>query len=138
MTGWSWCPCVCVCRYLAYFSCAAANGRHSVGVAVSSTSSPLGPYSDPLGVPLIYHNEVSPAPCSPCTCPHPLMQDSVVGCLDQSYFKDPLSGQDYILWKTDEIAFPIRTGVIYIQELQPSGTALVEGSVKQLMIEVDR
>ena len=134
------------CRYLAYFSCAAANGRHSVGVAVSSTSSPLGPYTDPLGVPLIYHNEVSPAPCSllqppaaPCSCPHLCsVQDSVVGCLDQSYFKDPQTGQDYILWKTDEIAFPIRTGVIYIQELQPSGTALLEGSVKQLMIEVDR
>ena len=61
-----------------------------------------------------------------------------MGCLDQSYFKDPQTGQDYILWKTDEIAFPIRTGVIYIQELQPSGTALLEGSVKQLMIEVDR
>ena len=125
------------CRYLAYFSCAAANGRHSVGVAVSSTSSPLGPYTDPLGVPLIYHNEVSPAPCSPLQLPSPV-QDSVVGCLDQSYFKDPQTGQDYILWKTDEIAFPIRTGVIYIQELQPSGTALLEGSVKQLMIEVDR
>ena len=125
------------CRYLAYFSCAAANGRHSVGVAVSSTSSPLGPYTDPLGVPLIYHNEVSPAPCIPLQLPSPV-QDSVVGCLDQSYFKDPQTGQDYILWKTDEIAFPIRTGVIYIQELQPSGTALLEGSVKQLMIEVDR
>ena len=117
-----------------------------MGVAVSSTSSPLGPYTDPLGVPLIYHNEVSPAPCSllqppaaPCSCPHLCsVQDSVVGCLDQSYFKDPQTGQDYILWKTDEIAFPIRTGVIYIQELQPSGTALLEGSVKQLMIEVDR
>ena len=125
------------CRYLAYFSCAAANGRHSVGVAVSSTSSPLGPYTDPLGVPLIYHNEVSPAPRSLLQLPSPV-QDSVVGCLDQSYFKDPQTGQDYILWKTDEIAFPIRTGVIYIQELQPSGTALLEGSVKQLMIEVDR
>ena len=108
-----------------------------MGVAVSSTSSPLGPYTDPLGVPLIYHNEVSPAPCSLLQLPSPV-QDSVVGCLDQSYFKDPQTGQDYILWKTDEIAFPIRTGVIYIQELQPSGTALLEGSVKQLMIEVDR
>ena len=77
------------------------------------------------------------ASCSPLQLLSPV-QDSVVGCLDQSYFKDPQTGQDYILWKTDEIAFPIRTGVIYIQELQPSGTALLAGSVKQLMIEVDR
>ena len=44
-------------RFLAYFSCAAPNGRHSVGVAVSQTDSHLGPYLD-LGVPLVYHNEV--------------------------------------------------------------------------------
>ena len=44
-------------RFLAYFSCAAPNGRHSVGVAVSQTDSHLGPYVD-IGVPLVYHNEV--------------------------------------------------------------------------------
>ena len=44
-------------RFLAYFSCAAANARHSIGVAVSQSDSYLGPYQD-LGVPLVYHNEV--------------------------------------------------------------------------------
>ena len=44
-------------RFLAYFSCAAPNGRHSVGVAVSQTDSYLGPYVD-IGVPLVYHNDV--------------------------------------------------------------------------------
>ena len=44
-------------RFLAYFSCAAPNARHSIGVAVSQTDSYLGPYED-LGVPLVYHNEV--------------------------------------------------------------------------------
>ena len=49
-------PCVC-CRYLAYFSCSAPNSRHSVGVAVAGED-PFGLYVDPLGVPLIFHNEV--------------------------------------------------------------------------------
>ena len=108
-------------RYLAYFSCAAPNGRHSVGVAVSETDSPLGPYTDPLGVPLIYHNE-----------------DSVVGCIDQTYFKDPETGRDFIIWKTDDILPVIRTGVIYIQEIEAGGTAFAEGSEKTAMIWVDR
>ena len=54
-------PCVC-CRYLAYFSCSAPNSRHSVGVAVAGED-PFGLYVDPLGVPLIFHNEV-PHPAS--------------------------------------------------------------------------
>ena len=48
---------LCLCRYLAYFSCSAPNSRHSVGVAVAGED-PFGSYVDPLGVPLIFHNEV--------------------------------------------------------------------------------
>ena len=92
-----------------------------MGVAVSETDSPLGPYTDPLGVPLIYHNE-----------------DSVVGCIDQTYFKDPETGRDFIIWKTDDILPVIRTGVIYIQEIEAGGTAFAEGSEKTAMIWVDR
>ena len=76
-------------RFLAYFSCAAPNGRHSVGVAVSQTESHLGPYVD-IGLPLVYHNE-----------------NSFLGCIDQTYFKDPQTGKDYLLWKTD-ILLPFR------------------------------
>ena len=50
-------PALCLCRYLAYFSCSAPNSRHSVGVAVAGED-PFGSYVDPLGVPLIFHNEV--------------------------------------------------------------------------------
>ena len=106
-------------RYLAYFSCAAANGRRSVGVAVSQTDSYLGPYED-IGVPLVYHNE-----------------DSVVGCLDQSYFKDPVTGKDYLLWKTDKLV-PLIIGVIYIQELEENGIALKNGSSKVKILQVDQ
>ena len=80
-----------------------------------------GPMLTPLGVPMIYHNE-----------------DSVVGCLDQTYFKDPETGRDYIIWKTDDILPVIRTGVIYIQEIEEGGTAFAEGSEKSAMILVDR
>ena len=45
-------------RFLAYFSCSAPNSRHSIGVSVAEDNNPFGPYTDPLGVPLIYHNEV--------------------------------------------------------------------------------
>ena len=106
-------------RYLAYFSCAAANDRRSVGVAVSQSDSYLGPYED-IGVPLIYHNE-----------------DSVVGCLDQTYFKDPITGRDYLLWKTDKLV-PLIIGVIYIQELEESGTAMKNGSSKVKVLQVDQ
>ena len=88
-----------------------------MGVAVSQTDSPLGPYVDPLGVPMIYHNE-----------------DSVVGCLDQTYFKDPETSRDYIIWKTDDILPVIRTGIIYIQEIEEGGTTFAEGSEKSAMI----
>ena len=106
-------------RYLAYFSCAAPNGRRSVGVAVSQSESHLGPYED-IGVPLVYHNE-----------------DSVVGCLDQTYFKDPTTGKDYLLWKTDKL-LPLTIGVIYIQELEESGTAMKDGSSKVKVLQVDQ
>ena len=44
-------------QYLAYYSCAGENDRRSVGVAVSTSGSYLGPYED-IGTPLVYHNEV--------------------------------------------------------------------------------
>ena len=106
-------------RYVAYFSCAAANGRRSVGVAVSQSDSYLGPYKD-IGVPLVYHNE-----------------DSVVGCLDQTYFKDPATGKSYLIWKTDKLV-PLIIGVIYIQELEENGIAMKNGSSKVKILQVDQ
>ena len=133
-------PCLC-CRYLAYFSCSAPNSRHSVGVAVAGED-PFGLYVDPLGVPLIFHNEVphpasSQQPGSADTeCGH--VQDSIAGPIDQHYFKDPLSGKDYLIWKTDELVLPFNPSVVYIQELAESGTAFAEGSVKTKILQTDR
>ena len=127
---------LCLCRYLAYFSCSAPNSRHSVGVAVAGED-PFGSYVDPLGVPLIFHNEVQPAASTDTECGHHV-QDSIAGPIDQHYFKDPLSGKDYLIWKTDELVLPFNPSVVYIQELAESGTAFAEGSVKTKILQTDR
>ena len=107
-------------RFLAYFSCSEPNSRHSVGVAVPvSEDDPFGPYVDALGVPMIYHNE-----------------DSVLGCIDQHYFKDPKTGKDYITWKTDQL-LPLKTSLVYIQEITSNGTAFKEGSYKVRILEAN-
>ena len=69
---------------------------------------------------MVYHNE-----------------DSVVGCLDQTYFKDPVTGKHFLLWKTDKL-LPLIIGVIYIQELEEDGTALKNGSSKVKVLQVDQ
>lgn len=107
-------------RFLAYFSCSAPNSRHSIGVAETPSGDPFGPYVDAIGVPLIYHNE-----------------DSVVGVIDQHYFKDPKTNQDYMIWKTDKL-LPFSTSVAFIQELEENGIAMVEGSSPTKIIETDR
>ena len=69
-------------------------------------------------------------------CHH--VQDSIAGPIDQHYFKDPLSGKDYLIWKTDELVLPFNPSVVYIQELAESGTAFAEGSVKTKILQTDR
>ena len=66
------------------------------------------------------------------------VQDSIAGPIDQHYFKDPLSGKDYLIWKTDELVLPFNPSVVYIQELAESGTAFAEGSVKTKILQTDR
>jgi len=96
-------------RYLVYFSASAVNGRHSIGVAISTSGSPWGPYED-LGSPLVYHNE-----------------DSLVGPIDQHFFLDPATGKQWLMWKTDHMINP-RVSEVVIQELNEDGVSFVEGS----------
>jgi len=95
--------------FLVYFSASAPNGRHSIGVAVSTTDSPFGPYRD-LGYPLVYHNE-----------------DSLVGPIDQHHFLDPSTGLRWLTWKTDHMINP-RVSEVVIQQLHHDGLSFVEGS----------
>ena len=105
-------------RHLVYFSGSAPNGRHSIGVAVSTTESPFGPYED-LGTPLVYHNE-----------------DSIVGPIDQNYFLDPSTGRHYLLWKTDHLV-GLHISSVVIQKLRKDGLGFVEGSSPQQIMEDD-
>ena len=59
--------------FLVYFTAGDLNGRLHVGVAVSETDSPYGPYQD-NGSPLVSE------------------PGSLVGAIDAHYFKDPKSG----------------------------------------------
>ena len=68
---------------------------------------------------MIYHND-----------------DSVLGCIDQHYFKDPQTGRDFITWKTDKLV-PFSTSVVFIQEIEESGMYFKEGSEKVKILEVE-
>jgi len=105
-------------RYLVYFSASAPNSRHSTGVAISQTDSPLGPFVD-LGEPLIYHNE-----------------DSVVGVIDATYFKDPQTEQDYLIWKTDTLV-PLSISSVFIRELNEDGVSFKNGSQASKILQSD-
>ena len=65
-------------------------------------------------------------------------KDSLAGPIDQHYFKDPNSGKDYLIWKTDELVLPFSPSVVYIQEMEESGTAFKNGSSKTKILETDR
>jgi len=106
-------------RYLVYFCARQQNVRHSIGVAVSQTDSPYGPYQD-LGVPIVTYEE-----------------DSIGGAIDPHYFQDPVTGKDYLVWKTDSYLALIGS-IIYLRELTKEGTAFVEGSQPISLIQNDR
>ena len=89
-------------RYLVFFTGGGKNERLSSGVAVAQTQDPFGPYKD-IGNPLI---------SSPL---------SLGGAIDPHYFKDPVTGRDYLLWKSDK-PLSLQPSLIYIRELHPSGT----------------
>ena len=87
---------------------------------MAEDNNPFGPYSDPLGVPMLYHNE-----------------DSVAGPIDQHYFKDPRTGQDYLIWKTDQLV-NFSPSIAFIQEIEQDGTAFKDSSTKTKILETDR
>ena len=65
------------------------------------------------------------------------LQDSVVGPIDQHYFKDPSTGKDYLIWKTDKL-LPFNPSDVFIQELDPSGISFTVGSTKTMILQSDR
>lgn len=86
----SWSPAV-VCKpfegkdkFFLYFS----NGNSSIGVLTADT--PIGPWTDPLGAPLIYHHISSEGDAARCFAPAVLLDDDQTGYL---YFGSALPSQ---------------------------------------------
>lgn len=109
-------------RYIVYYVARSASGHPACGAAVALTSDPFGPYLD-TGRPLV------------------TARDSLGGAIDPHYFKDPLSGRDFLLWKEDK-PMALQASVIYTRELHPSGlrfqgpaVALLAASLSSLLEE---
>ena len=88
-------------RYLVYFTGGTFDGRVACGAAIANQGDPFGPYKD-TGQPLVES------------------KGSLGGAIDSHYFKDPVSGKDYLLWKADS-PWSLQTSIIYIRELHFSG-----------------
>ena len=92
-------------RYMVFFTGGGKNRKLASGVAVAQTRDPFGPYTD-IGAALIQ----SPK--------------SLGGAIDPHYFKDPLTGRHYLLWKADK-PLALQPSLIYIRELHRSGTSFM-------------
>ena len=86
-------------RYITYFTAADIDDKLNIGAAVATTDDPFGEYRD-IGKPLV------------------VKRQSLAGAIDPHYFKDPVSGKDYLLWKEDNI---FQTSLIQIRELNKDG-----------------
>ena len=74
-----------ILRYLCYYAASPEGGKHSIGVAVAS--SPWGPYED-IGDPIVEQTW------------------NCVACfIDPSYFRDPRTSKQYLLWKGDSLVW---------------------------------
>jgi len=99
-------------RYLAFFTGDSFDdSRQSLGVAVADH--PTGPWTD-RGI--VLGNPDG----------EPILSPDPIGKIDNHYFRDPLDGRHYMLWKHENNGFaPDRGTPIYIQELSPDGLHLV-------------
>ena len=116
--------------------------RVHVGVAVSLSGSPWGPYADPLG---IAHNQYfdHPPKYSPPSG-SPLVEEplSLTGAIDPHFFRsfsscsihlsivdkcsrDPVSEENFLLWRTDNMwsSDPEDRAIVYIRKLAEDGLA---------------
>lgn len=98
-------------RFICYFCARDKDNRFCIGAATAPH--PSGPF-EPLEQPLV---------CSP-----------QVGLIDAAFFKDPVSGRSFLLWKEDRNDLqPQEPTPLLIQELEPEGLA-VRGEAKVLLV----
>ncbi|HZR13043.1 MAG TPA: glycoside hydrolase family 43 protein [Acidimicrobiia bacterium] len=116
VAGRTWAPSVLVRggaspTYVLYFTAQpadrATNGTHCIGTAVAST--PDGPFT-PRATPLV------------CQTDHN-------GAIDPSAFVDPVNGQAFLFWKSEDNLFvPARPTIIWAQPLSADGLSFASGS----------
>ena len=92
-------------QWLIYYTARHTNGQLSIGVGVSSSGTPLGPFND-VGAPLI--------------------TDATMGYIDCTYAWDPASNAPWLLFKKEGNAVGVPTP-IHIAQLRADGLALAPG-----------
>ena len=97
-------------RYIVYFTAADTSDKLNIGAAIATGDDPFGSYED-IGRPLIVD------------------ENSIAGALDPHYFLDPVSQNQYLLWKEDD---PFRTSLIKVQQLNKDGISF-QGSSKTIL-----
>ena len=60
----------------------------------------------------------------------------MVGVIDATYFKDPQTGQDFLIWKTDTLV-PFSISTVFIRELNEDGISFKNGSVTTQIMKSD-
>jgi arabinan endo-1,5-alpha-L-arabinosidase len=104
-------------RYLAFYT-ALPQGATLLALGVAVADSPLGPWTDRGILKGIPQGE-------------PILVDSP-GAIDSHYFKDPLDGRHYMIWKHERNSLPPYGTPLFIQELAPDGLSLL-GTRKELI-----
>jgi len=92
-------------QWLIFYTARHTNGQLSIGVGVSSSGTPRGPFND-VGAPLI--------------------TDPSMGYIDCTYAWDPATGAPYLLFKKEGNAVGVPTP-IHIAQLRADGLALAAG-----------
>jgi len=99
-------------RYVAYYSTIDERGQFSIGAATASQ--PLGPFRDRGKI----------------------VWNPDFGVIDPSYFRDPKTGKQYLLWKdnTNALDQPTPTHIV-LHELTSSGLSLDPGDSDRLITD---
>eukprot|EP01084_Bolivina_argentea_P095523 171721_1 len=99
-----------------YFTSNDKTNGNLLSIGVATASAPHGPYKDPLGSALVKGDS-----------------STGIGYIDPNFFHDPITKQNYVLFKYDGNSKGVATP-IYIQQVDAAGIHLI-GSKKQLITD---
>jgi beta-xylosidase len=104
-------------RYLAYYT-AKPVGVPVLALGVATSDAPTGPWLDRSAL----VDDGQPE----------ILAHATIGTIDPNYFRDPVDGRAYLLWKNESNHAPPAGTPILIQALSPDGLSLV-GFPRELM-----